>query len=248
MDPFRHKIISAVFAIAFVIVMQVMTSGEPVFRYLVPTFFGFLIALIIYNWRYLLSVGQLSVWLLVRVPVFVLIWFGLIFIVPFGFVRSLFLFASLPIIFLFETLVANKGQQLSWNLFLLSLASLLIGLFGFHYYFPISGLLYLGLIFLGVTVLVRISIDAVPHTESVKWFASLVIGLFAAELFWILQFLPLHFSVLAILCFNLLYLLWAIYYHYLYQSLTRRQIQFNLLLVVVFSFIILISSPWTIQG
>jgi len=121
MNPFRHKIISAIFALAFVIMMQVMTSGEPVFRYLVPTFFGFLVAMTIYNWRYLLSIGGISFWILARVPVFVLIWFGLIFIVPFGFVRSLFLFASLPIIFVFETLVANKGQQLGWNLFLLSL-------------------------------------------------------------------------------------------------------------------------------
>ena len=248
MNPTRHKVVSLIFAIAFAIIMQVMTSGEPIFRFLVTTFFVFLAMLTYYNWRYLLSQERFDLWLLIRVSVFILIWFGLIFIVPLGFIRFLFLIASLPIIFIFETLVANKGQQLGWNLFLLSLASLLLGLFGFHFYFPLSGLVYLGLTFIGVALLVRISVDTVPHSGNVKWFASLVIGMFASQVFWVLQFLPLHYSVLAILSFNILYLLWAIYYHYLYQSLSRRQIQFNLLIVVIFSIVILISSPWIIQG
>lgn len=248
MNPSLHKIISAVFAIAFAVGVQLLTSGDLVFRYLVPVFLLYLLALIFYNWRYLIAQNQYTLWLLLRVPIFVLIWFGLLFILPFGALRTMFLVLSVPIIFVFETLVANKGQQLGWNIFLLSLSGLLLGLYGFHFYFPLSGLVYLGLVFLGVTVLVRTSVDSVPHPSNVKWFAALVLGLFAAEVFWILQFLPLHYSVLAMISFIILYLLWAIYYHYLYQSLTRRQIQFNLLLVIVFSIIILISSPWTIQS
>lgn len=248
MNPSLHKIISAVFAIAFAAGVQFLTAGDFVFRYLVPVFLLYLLALTFYNWRYLVAQNQYTLWLLLRVPIFILIWFGLLFILPFGVMRTMFLVLSVPIIFVFETLVANKGQQLGWNMFLLSLAGLLLGLYGFHFYFPLSGLLYLGLVFVGVAVLVRASVDAVPHDLTVKWFASLVLGLFAAEIFWILQFLPLHFSVLAMMSFIILYLLWAIYYHYLYQSLTRRQIQFNLLLVIIFSIIILISSPWTIQS
>lgn len=248
MNPNRHKIISALFAIVFALGLELLTGDQLVFRYLVPALFLFLLTLSFYNWRYLLSQNQFTSWLLVRVPLFVLIWFGLFFIIPFGFLQSVFLVVSVVIIFVFETLVANHGQQLSWNVFLLSLASLFIGLYGLHFYFPLSGLLYLALVFIGVAVLVRVSIQTVPHEPSVKWFASLVLGLFAAQLFWVLQFLPLHFSILAVISFIILYLLWAIYYHYLYQSLTRRQIQFNLLLVIVFSIIILMSSPWTIQG
>lgn len=248
MNPNRHKIVSAFFAIAFGVIIYTLTSGDLVFRYLVPALFLYLLAMTFYNWRYLVKQEQYNIWLLIRIPLFVFIWFGLLFIIPFGFVRTVFLVISVPLIFMFETLVANKGQQLGWNLYLISLASLLLGLYGFHFYFPLSGLLYLALIFLGVSVLVRTSVDAVPHPSAVKWFASLVLGLFAAQIFWILQFLPLHFSVLSILSFIILYLLWAIYYHYLYQSLTRRQIQFNLLLVIIFSILILISSPWTIQS
>lgn len=248
MNPNRHKIFSLLFAIGFAVLLYFLTSGDLVFRYLVPAVLLYLIALTFYNWRYLLSQNDYSLWLLVRVPLFVFIWFGLLFIIPLGYVRLAFISFSIPLIFIFETLVANKGQQLGWNLFLASLASLCLGLYGFHYYFPLSGLVYLGLIFLGVAVLVRTSVESVPHESAVKWFASLVLGLFAAQIFWVLQFLPLHFSVLAILSFVNLYLLWAIYYHYLYQSLTRRQIQFNLLLVIILSIIILISSPWTIQS
>ena len=248
LNPNRHKIVSIIFAVGFVVMMHILAAEEPVFRFLVPAFFVYLLTLTLYNWRYLLSQQQYQLWLLVRVPLFVFIWFGLFFVLPFGFARILLLLVSLPVIFVFETLAANRGQQLGWNMFLLSLASLLLGLYGFHFYFPLSGLLYLGLVFLGTTILVRTSVETVPHTPAVKWFASLVLGLFAAELFWVLQFLPLHFSVLAIISFNVLYLLWAMYYHYLYQSLTRRQIQFHLLLVILLSVVILISSPWTIQG
>ncbi len=248
MNPSRHKIFSLLFATGFAVLLYFLTSGDLVFRYLVPAVLLYLMALTFYNWRYLLSQNEYLLWLLVRVPLFVFIWFGLLFIIPLGFVRLAFIFASIPLIFIFETLVANKGQQLGWNLFLVSLASLCLGLYGFHYYFPLSGLVYLGLVFLGVAVLVRTTVESVPHETAVKWFASLVLGLFAAQIFWVLQFLPLHFSVLAILSFVILYLLWAIYYHYLYQSLTRRQIQFNLLLVIILSVIILISSPWTIQS
>lgn len=248
MNPTRHKIISLGFAIAFVVVVQWFAVPVPVFRFLVPAFLAFLAALIFYNWRYLLSQSDFSWWLIIRLPVFLLIWFGLLFIVPSGLGRSVFLMISVPVIFFFETLFANKGQQLAWNLFLLSSASLLLTLYGFNFYFPFNGLIYLALVFAGILLLVRISLENVPHDSRVKWLSGLVLGLFSAELFWALQFLPLHFSVLAVMSFNLLYLLWAIYYHYLYRTLTPRQIQFNALLVAVLTLIILFSSPWTIQS
>lgn len=246
MSPSRHKIVSALFAVAFVVIVQWFASPLPVFRFLVPLFFLYLAGLTLYNWKYLKSQKELSWWLLVRVPVFLLSWFGLLFIIPTGYGRIFFLIISLPVIFFFETLVANKGQQLAWNLFLLTIASLFISLYGFNYYFPLSGLVYLALIFVGVLTSVRISIESVPHPNNVKWLAGSVLALFSAELFWVLQFLPLHFSVLAVIHFNILYLLWAIYYHYLYQTLTKKQIQFNILLALALSIVILLSSPWTI--
>ena len=130
MNPSRHKIISAMFAIVFAVGLQLLTGDQLVFRYLVPALFLFLLGLTFYNWRYLVCQNQYTPWLLVRVPLFVLIWFGLLFIIPFGLLRSAFLVAGVVIMFVFETLVANHGQQLGWNMFLLSLVSLLLGLYG----------------------------------------------------------------------------------------------------------------------
>jgi hypothetical protein len=248
MNQHRHKIISGIFAIAFVVVVQWFAVPIPVFRFLIPAFIIYLGIVTLYNWRYLVSQKVFSYWLLARVPIFLLVWFGLLFVIPFGFIRSLFLLASLVIIFFFETLAANKGQQLAWSLFLVSLASLQLSLFGFSFYFPLHGLVYLLINFVGILLLVRASVDSVPHSINVKWLAGLVIGLFAAEVFWALQFLPLHFSVLAVISFMVLYLAWAIYYHYLYKTLTGKQIQLSVLLVLFLSALILLSSPWTIQG
>ncbi len=248
MNQYRHKIISGLFAIAFVVVVQWFAVPVPIFRFLLPLFVLYISLITIYNWRYLLSDQSFSYWLLLRLPLFLVFWFGVMFVIPIGFIRSLFLLISLIVIFFFETLVSNKGQQLGWNLFLLSLASLQLLVFGFSFYFPFNGLIYLAVNFIGVVLLVRSAVDFVPHSTNVKWLAGLVIGLFAAELFWALQFLPLHFSVLAVISFMVLYLAWAIYYHYLYQTLSAKQMQLSVVLVMFLSLLILLSSPWTIQG
>lgn len=246
MNPRNHKVVSALFAVAFVVLVQWFASPMPVFRFLIPAFLVYLGAIMVYNWLYLRAHHHFNPWLFIRLPVFLVFWFSLLFVIPLGFGRALFLLVSIPVIFFFETLLENTGQQIGWNVFLLSLASLLIGLYGFNFYFPLTGLVYLLLLFAGTLVLVRSAVDTVPHDSSVKWLAALVLALFSAELFWVLQFLPLHFSVLAVLNFNILYLLWAIYYHYLYQTLTARQIQFNILLALGLSIIVLLSSPWSI--
>lgn len=246
MNPRNHKIFSALLAVAFVVIVQWFASPMPVFRFLIPAFLLYLAVVMFYNWRYFKFLNNFHWWLFLRLPIFLIFWFSLLFVIPLGFGRALFLLVSIPIIFFFETLVENTGQQIGWNIFLLSLASLLVGLYGFNFYFPLTGLVYLFLLFAGTMLLVRASVETVPHPNNVKWLASLVLGLFSAQLFWVLQFLPLHFSVLAVLNFNILYLLWAIYYHYLYQTLTAKQIQFNILLALGLSIVILLSSPWSI--
>lgn len=246
MNPRNHKIFSILFAVAFVVVVQLFASPMPVFRFLIPAFLIYLGIVMIYNWRFLKSQGHFNTWLFLRLPIFLIFWFSLLFVIPLGFARAIFLLGSIPAVFFFETLIENTGQQIGWNLFLLSLASLLIGIYGFNFYFPLSGLVYLSLLFVGIAALVRTSMETVPHSSNIKWLAALVLALFSAELFWVLQFLPLHFSVLAVINFNILYLLWAIYYHYLYQTLTARQIQFNILLAIGLSIVVLLSSPWSI--
>ncbi len=247
--PFRiHLIISAVIAILFLVVLQLFAAPLPVFRYLAPAFLVYLLMVAGYNRWYLRRQGQWNKWVWMRVLFFLLAWFGLFFLVPSGLGRGLFLLVSMPVIFFFESLVGNTGQQLGWNEFLLTCGALLLTLFGFSYYFILPGVLYLLIVFGTVSVLVRSSIELVPHPPLVRWVASLSLGLFATELFWAVSFLPLHYTALAIFTFNVLYVLWIIYYHYLYRTLTSKQIQFHLVLAIVLALVMLISTPWSIQS
>ncbi len=244
-----HLIVSAVVAILFLVVTQIFASPLPVFRFLIPAFLIYVVAVAIYNRWYLTRSGeQLNVWVWLRFPLFLVTWFGLFFLIPSGLGRGMFLLISMPILFFFESLVGNIGQQLGWNEFLLTMAGLMLTLFGFSYYFQLPGVLLLLIVFLSVTVVVRSSLELVPHAPVVRWVASLSLGLFATELFWAISFLPLHYSALAIFAFNILYVLWIIYYHYLYKTLTAKQVQFHLILALVLALVMLMSTPWSIQS
>lgn len=247
--PYRiHLILSAIIAIAFLVIIQIFATPLPVFRFLVPAYVLYVAAVGGYNYWYLKSKEQYNFWLWVRLPLFMLAWFGLFFMVPSGLGRGLFLIASLPLIWFFESLIGNTGQQLGWNEFLLTAAALLISLFGFSYYFVLPGVVYLGIVFLSVAIVVRSSLELVPHEPLVKWVAAVVLGLFTTELFWATSFLPLHYTALAVFTFNILYVLWIIYYHYLYETLTRRQVQFHLILALILAVVMLLSTPWRIQA
>ena len=242
-----HLIISAVIAVAFVVIVQVFASPLPVFRFLLPAFLVYLVVVSLYNRWYMRKQNRWNVWVWLRLPMFLASWFGVFFLLPSSFARGLFLLALVPVTFFFESLVGNIGQQLGWNEFLLTLGASLITLFGFSYYFLLPGLVYLMLTFLAVAVIVRSSLELVPHSNIVKWVASLAIGLFALELFWGINFLPLHYTALAVVTFNVLYVVWIVYYHYLYHTLTRKQIQFHLVLAIILTIVIFLSTPWSIQ-
>jgi hypothetical protein len=242
-----HLIISALIAIAFVVIVQVFATPLPVFRFLVPAYIVYAFAVSGYNWWYLKRTGRFNVWVWLRVPLFLLTWFALFFLIPSNLIRGTFLLISVPIIFFFESLVGNMGQQLGWNEFILTMAGLLIGLFGLSFYFILPGVLYLVIVFAATTLVVRTSLELVPHSTMVKWVASMAIGLFATELFWVANFLPLHYSALAIITFNAVYVVWIVYYHYLYHTLTLRQIQFHLILALVLTVVIFFTTPWSIQ-
>ena len=101
--PYRvHLIISAVIAISFLVITQIFASPLPVFRFLVPAFLAYVIAVAGYNrWYLKAKKEQWNIWVWLRLPLFLFTWFGLFFLVPSGLGRGLFLLVSLPIIFFF---------------------------------------------------------------------------------------------------------------------------------------------------
>ena len=243
-----HLIFSGIISIAFLIIIQIFATPLPVFRFLIPAYIMYAAVVAGYNYWYLKKTTVFNTWMWLRIPIFLISWFGLFFMIPSGSGRGLFLLVTLPIIMFFESLVGNKGQQLGWNIFLFTLLALLISLYGVSYYFVLPGVLYLFVVFVSVSIVVRSSLDLVPHEPLVKWVAAIALGLFATELFWAISFLPLHYTALAVFTFNVLYVLWIIYYHYLYKTLTRKQVQFHLILAFILAIVMFLSTPWGIQA
>lgn len=248
MDKKTHAIISAVIAVAFVVVVQLFATPQPLFRFLLPAFVIYMGGVGIYNWYYLKRNESLKFWLWLRFPLLLLSWFGVYFLISDAWPRSLFLVATLPVLYFFESLIGNTGQQLGLNEFLLTLGTLLLALFGLSYYFILPGLFFLALVLFAVTITVRSSLELVPHDTAVQWVVAVAIGFFAAQLFWVMGFWPLHYTVSAVITFVALYVGWMLYYHYLYHTLTNKQIQFYLFFASVLILIALLTTTWSIQS
>jgi hypothetical protein len=243
-----HKISSAIIALLFLIGVQFYATPLPVFRNLFMAFLGFLILVGVYNFFYLRSVGKYNIWVWVRPLLFYIAWFSLFNFVPNATLRGLYLLASLPIIYFIEVVMERDGEQVLFNQTLISAFSLFIAAAAISqfYRFNVPGTLYLVGLFIFTTVLVRSSYEPTPRSKNHKWAGAVAIALFTTELFWALDFLPLHFTALGLLLFNVFYFCWSLYYYFLFNHLTYKKIQFQLLLTVLFTGVILLLTPWKI--
>lgn len=243
----RHRpIFSGIIGIAFIVVLQVFATPQPVFRFLIPAFIGYLIVVSLYNYVIIRAEHSYSHWMMLRPVLFFLGWFGLYFIIPNEFWRGLFLLASFPVIYVIERMIGHPGEQLLFNETLLTSFAGFMTLTALSHYFPLTGTLYLALIFGFSLALVRSSYDLMPQSPKYKWLYALVLALLMTQLFWVLSFLPLHFSALALLLFNVFVCIWTITYNFLYNHLTRQKVQFQLGMAVLFTLIILAATPWQI--
>lgn len=243
----NHLIISAIIPILFTVVVVVFSNPTPVFRFMIPAFIVILGLAGLYNWRYLKQKDNMNLWVWLRFIFLAWAWFGVLFLIPSGFGRAVYIIFTLPILFFFEFLVGSKGQQILQNEFLISTAGLILVMFGFSSYFQLPGVIYMSIVFVITLLIVRTSFELVPHPTLVKWVSAISIGLFVSELFWVLNFLPLHYSALAMVCYVVVYILWVMFYQFLYHSLTNRQIQYHLILSLILISLILITTPWGIQ-
>jgi hypothetical protein len=241
-----HKIISAAWAISFVIVVQIFATPRPSFYYLLPAVAVFLLGLSGYNIWYLKRRSKYNLWVWLRYTFFVLGWFGVFFLISGSVTRGAFLIAGVLLMYFFESLLGNPGEQLLFNEVLLTSGTVIMAIVGLSQYFLLPGVVYLSAMFVSIALITRASYEFVPHTEYVKWLCSLLIGLFITQVFWASSFLPLHYSALAIIMFNAFYLTWALFYYFLYHHLTPKKIQFHLILAGVFTVVIFLSTPWSI--
>ena len=131
--------------------------------------------------------------------------FGAFLVIPSENLRGLFLISAVIVITFAEIILGNMAENFMLNQTLIAAFALFFGFFGAYYYTPNFEPVYLMGVFFGSGLLARIFYEAMPQPLKTKLVGSMVIGLFCAELFWALNFLHFHFSVLSLILFNIFY-------------------------------------------
>jgi hypothetical protein len=160
--------------------------------------------------------------------------------------RAAFLLLTVPLLFAIHNLMAATGERLLVSSVIMTAALLLLAVSGLSHYFMLPSVWFLLITFAATLLLVRTSFEFVPHGVATKWLGAALVALLITEFFWVLSFLPLHFTATAGIMFALFYSFWTVYYYYLYNHLTIRRVQFHLLLTGAFVVVILLSTPWRI--
>jgi len=241
-----HSIISALIGVLFVVVLQAFAAPVPVFRFLLPAFIIYLGAVTAYNHWFLREGTAYNIWTLVRPGLFILGWFGLYFIIPNTGWRGVFLLLAAAVIYFMERLLGNQGEQLVFNETLIISFAGFMTLTALSHYYLIPGTAYLAAVFVWTAAVARSSYELTPVSSRAKWINSICLAFVMAELFWACSFLPLHYSALGLLMFNTFYCAWTLCYHFLYNHLTAKKIQYHVVLSLLFTALILAVTPWRI--
>lgn len=249
MNDTIHKIASALIAFGFIVVPQIFVAPVPVFRFLIPSMLLYVLVVLIYNRFYLKWVGKYSFWTWLRMAAFLVSWFGIFLVLPSEQTRGLFLILSLPIIYILEAFAGNVGERVTFNELLLTAGSFFIFSFSAtHYFFfpSFQSAFFIMAVFVLVTLMVRIFYEFTPLSSREQWLVAVVFGLLISQLWWVLTFLPFHYSVLGIMLLVLFYSLWSLYYYFVFHHLTRRKLQFQLIMSGIALLLLFISTRWFI--
>lgn len=243
----KHTVASIFFSVGFMVLLQELSFPRPIFRFLAPAMVGFLLILTVYNWWYLHSIEKYNVWNLVRPVLFFVGSFALFNIIPVEFLRGLFLLSIIVFGSVFEIFLGNFAENLLINEILVIAFSLCMSAAAYALlYFPSFEFIYLLIIFFGIAVITRAFYEFTPLDAKQKLITSLVIALFCTEAFWVMSFLPLHFSAIGLLLFNVFYFCFILNYYFIFNTLNIRKFQFHAVLFAAGSIFILLITPWKI--
>ncbi|HYV33528.1 MAG TPA: hypothetical protein VE973_01635, partial [Candidatus Limnocylindria bacterium] len=236
-----HSIISFCIGLLFLIVVQEFATPEPIFRFLIPAFLLYAGGVTVYNRWYLKQVEKYNFWILIRPMLLLAAGFGIFLVIPSFGIRGIFLILTVVMITFFEFILGNLAENILLNETLIIAFGLFFAFFGAYHYLPapeiwnhwgwVIPFLYLLGIFGGSFLLTRSFYEATPQSEKNKLVSSITIGLFCAELYWVLNFLQFHYSVLSLILFNIFYLCLILNYYHLFHNLNFKKIQFHLGLI-----------------
>ena len=241
-----HKYISVAIGVLYLITLQEFSHPQPVFRFLIPSFFIFTALVTLYNAWYLKATQKYNVWMLVRPVLLLASAFGLLFAIPSSGLQGLFLLSAVLVIAFVEYFLGNFAENIILNETLVIGFGFFISITAGNMYFPGFHTYWLAAVFVATFLMCRSFYELVPHSERLKLISSFGIALLCSEFFWALAFLPFHFSSSGLILFNLFYFCIILNYYYIYKSLTDKKLQFHFMLMLICSIFIFLITPWKI--
>ncbi len=241
-----HRVVSAVSAVGLPLVLYNMALPQPIFRFLVPVFVLLVLAIELLTWRTLKSLNEARVWAVVRSSLFYLSWGLLFFLMPSPFLQGLYIFSSIPILYIGQQLVAYTGETVLITHTILTSFGIIMGVVASEFYFHASGLMMSSVLFLVYFLLTRATYIFVPQTSVVRLVASILVALCAVEAYIAILYLPFHYTVVGFLTFLSFYLIWLFTYYWQFGVLTFARVKFYLLISLLFGVGILLATPWQV--
>lgn len=241
MAAYHKNLISAVIALAFLVFMQTLNG---VFRYLIPVAFLYSAIVLAYNYWYLKKNHFFSFWSWLRPLYLIAALVGLYFVLPPNFSRSFLVLFSVAALFFTERGIIVASEQGVFLETLFSYFGLSLGIFGLNnYLLPVNSSILI--IFAITTFMVaRSSFDYIPQPVDKKNFYAGLLGLSILEMVWALIFSPFHFTINAVIIFNIFYVLWIIIYYHLFQNLSVKKISFHVVFAGILIALSILSTPW----
>lgn len=246
-----HNMVSLGIGLLFLIVLQHFSLPRPIFRFLFPALLAFAVIVTAYNRWYLRAINKYNFWALVRPILLMFSAFGIFLIIPSESVRGLFLLSAVVVVAVVEAFIGNFSESYLINETLITAFGLFLAITGISlyvspFYKSYINFFYISGIFFAAVLCARGFYEYSAQSREAKWLGSLILGLFSAELFWVLNFLPFHFSVTAFLLLDFFYFCLILNYYFFYNILSLKKIQFHLVLAVATALLVFLATPWKI--
>ncbi|MDB4940070.1 MAG: hypothetical protein JWO40_495 [Candidatus Doudnabacteria bacterium] len=238
-----HKVISSIIALVFLVLIQ---TTSKVFRFLLPVMLLYFIVVMAYNYWYLKKHNFYVFWSWLRMLFFLASIVSIYFVIPSGFIKGIFLIFASAFVYFLELRLLIASEQVLFFETLLSYFGLALGIFGNNYYLLPKNFITLILLGLATYLIARASFDYAPQSRQQKNFFAWFIAFCVLEVSWALIFLPFHFTVLAVILFNIFYVLWIITYYHLFHNLSMKKVSFHMIFSTILILLTLLSTPWKI--
>ena len=241
----RHKLISLVLAILYPISLGLFAFPIPVFRYIMGSLLAFLILIGFYNWFYIKSQKLEPFWPTLGVVMFYGAWACMFLIAPTYFLQISFLIISLILGYFVERLAASVGEDILFGRLIVTAFAFFISASAItNYYFKLPGIIVLSGVFIFTLALARVGYEQALINAPAKLVNALVVALLSVELFWVLSFLPFHYSVLGMMVFLCFFCIWQLNYYFIFERLHLNKIVLLVGLSVLFCALAFALTPW----